>query len=248
MLWLNYEIDSKEMVWALHGAVGLAADWQPLARICSEQGLTLRAVDLWRFLDCCPMSLEEFGRAFCEEVRAVDDNPILLGYSMGGRLALHALLHEPTMWAKAMIVSAHTGLSPQAEDERFKRMVDDAEWAAAALTGEWRDFLNRWNAQSVLVGSDMPERSQLEIRRQAVARSFMDWTLSKQDDLSEQLSRISCPVTWVVGERDEKFLRIAEAAMRQIPQGELETVKNCGHRVPWEQPDMFAKALIRFCH
>jgi len=233
------------MIWALHGAVGMAADWQPLAQAVAASGQVVRSVDLWRFLDCCPMSLEEFGRAFCEEVRAVDDEPVILGYSMGGRLALHALLEDPEMWKGAMIVSAHTGLAVDDEQGRFQRMVDDAEWAAAALSGEWKSFLNKWNSQNILAGAALTGRSQLELRRQAVARSFMDWTLSKQADLLDRLGEITCPVQWIVGERDEKFKAVGQTAVTYFQNGVLSEADS-GHRVPWDQPEWFAEQVLGF--
>ena len=76
------------MIYALHGAVGSSKDWQGL----EPEGELFKAVNLWRFLECCPMSLEGFGSALNEENKALDS--VLLGYSMGGRLALHALLDK----------------------------------------------------------------------------------------------------------------------------------------------------------
>jgi len=77
-------------IWCLHGAVGMAADWRGL----EWPGWGVRRVDLWRFLDCCPMPLEAFGAALNREAAAGAGPRVLLGYSMGGRLALHALLDE----------------------------------------------------------------------------------------------------------------------------------------------------------
>ncbi|MBT8043358.1 MAG: hypothetical protein KJO79_00280, partial [Verrucomicrobiae bacterium] len=83
------------MIWALHGAVGMAADWRVFAASLPPSFGGLRRLDLWRFLDCCPMPLEKFGITLAEEIKRIDPEPTLLGYSMGGRLALHALLAQP---------------------------------------------------------------------------------------------------------------------------------------------------------
>ena len=40
--------------WCLHGAVGMAADWRGFAKNLAAAAIGSRAVDLWRFLDCCP--------------------------------------------------------------------------------------------------------------------------------------------------------------------------------------------------
>ena len=236
------------MVYGLHGAVGEAGDLRALSRAIlsnspsGAQGMMSR-VDLWRYLQCCPMSLTEFAAAFNREVKAQAKHtaPDILGYSMGGRLALHALLADPSLWRSAVIVSAHTGLG---EEQRGARLAHDASWAAKALKGEWQQFLDEWNAQGVLGNEVMPNRNKLATRREAVARSFMDWSLGTQLNLLDELPRITCPVLWVVGERDEKFKAIAELAVQALPNARLEVVKNAGHRVPWEAPAAF-HSLVR---
>lgn len=199
----------------------------------------VRRLDLWRFLDCCPMPLEKFGHTLAGEISRVDPDPVLVAYSMGGRLALHALLAQPGLWRGAVIVSAHPGLTD--ESEKVARRQQDAEWSAMALKSEWSEFLQRWNAQGVLNGAgDMPDRMKLKGRRASIARSFVDWSLGSQEDLSERLGEITCPVMWLTGERDTKFTDLAKAAVSQLAQGRHEIVSGCGHRVPWEQPEQFA--------
>jgi len=219
----------------------MATDWKEFAAALKQDGRPVARVDLWQFLACCPMPIGEFGAAFNKEVHAKD--PALLGYSMGGRLALHALLDNPTKWSKAVIVSAHTGI---AAEDRIPRQALDAAWAAKSLKGEWDTFLAEWNAQGVLGGATMPDRRSLQPRREAVARSFMDWTVGVQEDLLPQLDKVTCPVLWVVGERDTKFLQVARAAVEVIPNATLVVVKDCGHRVPWEKPEEFISAVRDF--
>ena len=111
------------MIWALHGAVGMAADWRQFAAAMPSHLGGVRRLDLWRFLDCCPMSLDECGRALAEEIKRIDPEPTLIGYSMGGRLALHAMLNQPGLWKSAVIISAHPGLKNESDRvERRKKM------------------------------------------------------------------------------------------------------------------------------
>ncbi|PID80320.1 hypothetical protein CSB20_07805, partial [bacterium DOLZORAL124_64_63] len=233
------------MIWALHGAVGMAADWRAFAAGLPPSFGAVRRLDLWRFLDCCPMPLEKFGATLAEEVRRIDPEPILLGYSMGGRLALHALLAQPDLWKSAVIVSAHPGLRDEAG--RKLRRKKDAEWSALALKGEWSDFLTKWNAQGVLAGgAGLPDRSRLRDRRASVARSFVDWSLGAQDDLVPEFHRIACPVLWLTGDRDKKFTGLAESAVPHLPGGKHLVLPGCGHRVPWEVPSEFSGICAQF--
>ncbi|WP_018969267.1 alpha/beta fold hydrolase [Rubritalea marina] len=230
------------MIYALHGAVGEASDWTALSHKFKSEGFALARVDLWQYLACCPMPLQDFGAAFNREVKA--SSPVILGYSMGGRLALHALLNQPQKWDKAVIVSAHTGLEDKAV--KGQRAGRDAMWAAQALNGMWDDFIREWNAQGVLDGGDMPQRASLKHRREQVARSFIDWSVSQQDDLLPELAKITCPVLWIVGSKDQKFVDVARLAAAQQPLIRLCVIEGVGHRVPWEAPEAFAREVLEF--
>ena len=228
------------MIWALHGAVGMPEDW----RAFSSEMSGVRSLDLWGITGGVSKSLQETGDAIAGEVSRVDDSPVLLGYSMGGRLALHALLARPELWKAAIIVSAHPGLSDA--NERSQRREKDARWAELARSGEWSAFLEKWENQGVLTGGQMPDRMPLAAHRAAVAQSFIDWSLGAQSDLTNNLTRISCPVLWLTGERDEKFTRLAELAVPNLPRASHHVISSCGHRVPWEKPGEFAEACRQF--
>jgi 2-succinyl-6-hydroxy-2,4-cyclohexadiene-1-carboxylate synthase len=236
--------------WCLHGAVGMAADWRGFAKDLAAASIGSRAVDLWRFLDCCPMPLTDFGKALNADAGGEvfrGSGRALLGYSMGGRMALHSLLEAGHPWQAAVIVSAHPGL--EIEADRAARRASDASWATQALAGNWQEFLTAWNAQPVL-GSTPPRDSQasgsLIMRRREIARSFVDWSLGAQEPLWERLDEIKIPVLWIVGENDPKFLVLAERAVSLIPNARLAIAPSAGHRVPWEAEAWFARRVSEF--
>ena len=217
------------MRWFLHGALGLPGDWDPWY-VKGDVGVSLYDE---------VVSFDEWAASFCARVKAVDAAPVLVGYSMGGRLALHALLADPGMWARAVLVSAHTGLA--IPEERETRLTNDRVWAEKVRELPWEGFLAEWNAQPVFEGTmgALAGRADLETRRAAVATAFDEWSLGRQDDLLPALGRLDFPVTWVVGERDVRFVSIARTAVENLPQGRLEIVSDAGHRVPWDQPECF---------
>lgn len=233
----------------LHGAVGLAADWRPLTQALAEARIGSRAVDLWRFLECEPMPLDRFGAAFNADAGgSVERGPrILIGYSMGGRLALHALLQPDHPWKAAVIIGAHPGIED--ESERSKRAATDAQWASHALMGSWSDFLHDWEQQAILQGTaprDAHDSARLQLRRREIARSFVDWSLGNQTPLWERLPEIGIPVLWVVGEHDEKFRALGERACAGIPHATLAIAPGAGHRVPWQAGEWLAETIRRF--
>lgn len=236
--------------WCLHGAVGMAADWRKLSENLAPAGISTRAVDLWRFLDCCAMPLTDFGKALNAEAHGEisrTNGRALLGYSMGGRMALHALLEPGHPWQAAVIVSTHPGL--ENESDRATRRSADITWATQALTGNWQEFLDAWSAQSVLGATplrDPQASSSLIMRRREIARSFVDWSLGNQEPLWERLGEISVPVLWVAGENDSKFLKLGRRAVELMPDARLVIAPDCSHRVPWQAPEWFAGQVMRF--
>ncbi len=230
----------KGTLWCLHGAVGMAADWQGF----SVPGWGVKRVDLWRFLDCCPMTMREFGRALNTEAAADKGRKIIVGYSMGARLALHSLIQQGP-WDAAVLVAPNPGL--ESEQDRADRRTHDAEWGSLALSGEWKDFLDRWESQPLLKSSGATlGRASLVARRREIARSFVDWSLGAQEPLWGSLRQISCPVLWCVGERDAKFRTLGERAVELLPDGELWVAPGAGHRLPWETPEAFRARVGEF--
>ncbi len=236
--------------WLLHGAVGMAADWRAFAKRLADSKIGTRAVDMWRFLESQPLPLAEFGAAFNADAAGEvsrGNGRVLMGYSMGGRLALHALLEKNHPWQAAVIVSSHPGLENDAERE--VRRAADATWAAKALVGNWQEFLTEWNAQPVL-GAATPRAASasaaLALHRREIARSFVDWSLGMQQRLWDRLSEITLPVLWVAGENDAKFLELARRAVAAMPQARLAIAPGAGHRVPWEAEEWLARETAGF--
>jgi len=233
-------------LWCLHGAVGAAADWSPFRHAWETAGHELRAVDLWRFLDCCPRSLADTATALNAEATGKTIKNLLVGYSMGGRIALHALLAENSPWDAAVIISAHPGL--ETEEEKCERRIKDADWSVKCLHADWEPFLEEWQNQSILqssaaASSALCDRTPLRLRRKEIARSFLDWSLGAQDNLWPRLPQIEIPVLWLTGESDEKFTAIAARACPLMTRARHQIIAGAGHRLPWEQPQAFQQAI-----
>ena len=158
---------------------------------------------------------------------------VILGYSMGGRLALA----EANRYEKAIIVSA--GLNAP-DDERRKR---DEEWAQRFESEEWSSLMQAWNAQPVFGGHVVARREE-DYDRAELARQLREWSPAVLPP--PQLESIETPVLWIAGERDAKYVDIAHRAVARLPHAELWICPNAGHRVPWEQPAAFVARLREF--
>jgi 2-succinyl-6-hydroxy-2,4-cyclohexadiene-1-carboxylate synthase len=228
----------------------MAADWREFAKHLAQLKTSTRAVDLWRFLECQPMPLTDFGKALNADASGQifrGSGRALVGYSMGGRLALHALLEKPHPWQSAVIIGAHPGLESSAERE--SRSGQDATWASKALLSHWQQFLTEWDAQPLLTSThtrDTATTQSMMLRRREIARSFVDWSLGTQQPLWDRLPEITIPVLWIVGDKDAKFRAIAERAVQQLPHATLAIAPNSGHRVLSDAPEWLASTVAKF--
>ncbi len=231
----------------LHGAIGSHLDWTRAQEFFNKKGFLTELHDLYSYIQKENYSFNQFSNSLNHSLSEGENNKQnLIGYSLGGRLALHALLDSPSLWNKAVIVSAHTGLAEKNSGEREARIASDRMWADLAYSKdlEWTDFLVKWNQQSVLKPSinellGWSDRLSLESVREDVGTSLTSWSLGLQEDLLERLSCLTMPILWVVGENDPKFVEIAKKATDVLANAKLQIIGNSGHRVPWEQSGEF---------
>ena len=220
---------------ALHGNLGRVEDWTRL-------GLAgLRAVDLWDFVG---LDFHAFAGELAGPLAEGMEKPVLAGYSLGGRLALHAMALFPERWGGAVIASAHPGLC--CVEDRLARRTSDAIWAERARTLPWEEFLADWNRQA-LFGAGSADRLQrqstLAPRREEVAVAFETWSLAAQEDLRGALRAFSAPVLWIVGEHDTRFAAIGESMAEVFEDFRLLVIPQGGHRVLEEAPEEVAHAV-----
>jgi len=237
---------------ALHGFLGLPSDWHFLEREIAN----LESVDLWNSArdPSLGATFSSWAQKFNVSTACKSDSengdpkPLLVGYSMGGRLALHAALLEPKKWSGAIFVSAHPGLlSPEA---RAQRLEADQKWAQRFLNESWLSLMSGWNSQSVLQSSAQTEaiileRNEADFERQKLAFGMDAWSLGRQGDLRLALEKLELPVLFLSGAADEKFTSLLKTLHLNSCQ-EHRVVLGAGHRLPWEQPKEFMKIVKEF--
>lgn len=201
------------MIWCLHGFLGLPSDW-----------------DFLPFAHRAP-------NLFAGETADVQPEDALIGYSMGGRLALYQMLRTPT--ARAVIVSA--GITAFGEE----RLAADERWAQRFESEPWGSLMKAWDAQAVFGGHEV-ERREENYRREELARALRDWSPAALEPIAPRLQEIKTPILWVVGANDAKYVAEGERGVSMLPNAELWICPGAGHRVPWEQPERFVDRLRAF--
>ena len=169
-----------------------------------------------------------------------DDGEVILGYSMGGRLALQALL-DGAKYEKAIIVSAAIRAPDPGRRER------DEEWARRFESEEWSSLMEGWNAQPVFSGETNPlPRIESDYDRRALAAALRQWSPAVLPPAGPRLHEIAIPLLWIAGQRDARYVEEGRQAVERLPRGELWICPEAGHRVPWEQPASFISRIKEF--
>jgi 2-succinyl-6-hydroxy-2,4-cyclohexadiene-1-carboxylate synthase len=237
----------------LHGFLGSSADWLPVAQ-------RLRAT--WR---CVLIDLPGHGRAqFPEQpelyalpgaaqaVLAGVQVPVhLVGYSLGGRLALRLALQHPERFLSLTLISASPGL-PTAAERAARRRTDDALAAELEQRG-LNACLAAWYAQNLfghLQRKPALVRRLLARRRKncapEVARMLRGCSVGRQPSLWAQLKKLRLPVLLIAGQQDGKYMQLMRQMQQQIPGARLHVVPGAGHAVVEEQAPRVALALNNF--
>ncbi len=241
----------------LHGFTGSGATWTP--HLEAWRGFTTMAVDLLGHGESDrPRDPTRYRMERCvDDLTALLDRlgirrAAVLGYSMGGRVALRLALHAPErLWA-LVLESASPGIEDAAERE--ERVRSDA-----ALVGEIeRDgvgaFIDRWQALPLFASQERaPASARQELRRQrlrndplGLANSLRGMGAGAQQPVFDRLGEIRTPALLLAGALDEKYCAFARRVTSALPCARLQIVPEAGHAVHLEQPQAFAGAVGEF--
>jgi 2-succinyl-6-hydroxy-2,4-cyclohexadiene-1-carboxylate synthase len=176
----------------------------------------------------------------------------LLGYSMGGRVALSYAVSKPSCVASLILVGATAGLADAAA--RAERVASDAALAQRILDEGLEAFVDDWMALPLFasqkrLGETALARARAERlcnRPHALAASLRGMGTGAMPPLHRALPGLDLPVLLVVGDEDEKFRCLAEQMATALPRARLELVARSGHAVHLEQPEAFGRVVRRF--
>ncbi|MBO6575358.1 MAG: alpha/beta fold hydrolase [Rhodothermales bacterium] len=238
---------SEFRVLALHGFMGTGADWNPVREALG--------VDVAFFGPDLPGHGSSTGLPdACYTLEGVvdwlapDSHTLVVGYSMGGRIALHAQAA-----AGVVAISAHPGLP---EGERGARLALDVE-RATAMRADFPAFLSSWLEQPLFASLSPGQREDLIAQRRRqdpaeLAKALVGFSTGRQRDLRQSRSQTAPsggnlsadqgtgsgrPVLAVAGERDKRYVRLAQETAPSI------IIPDAGHNLLVEAPQLVAEAI-----
>ena len=166
----------------------------------------------------------------------------VIGYSMGARVALHAALHTEAALSGLALIGAHPGIA--ADGERDERRRQDETLASRIEEVGVETFIEDWLSQPMFAAvRHLGRADRLSNTAHGLAESLRHLGTGTQDVLDDQLGRIRCPVLLMVGEKDTKFLQLAERMAERIETSRIVTIAGAGHACHLEQPEATFEVL-----
>ena len=169
---------------------------------------------------------------------------VLVGYSMGARIALHVALQHPEKVTALVLVSGTAGIDDVSE--RSARCASDELLAQRIAEIGVAPFINEWLANPMFSGlstelADIPSRCRNT--PQGLGNSLRYAGTGTQEPLWNQLSNLTMPVLLIAGENDQKFVNNAQRMNELLPNSELHIMKNVGHTCHLEDIFQFSNIL-----
>ncbi len=243
----------------LHGFTGSATGMAPLAERLARSGRQVVAVDLLghggseRPATDAPYTMAALVEQMASLLASEVGGPAhLVGYSMGGRLALSLAAAHPDAVASLSLIGSSPGLSGAAE--RADRIASDAALAERLEADGIESFVDAWAANPLFatqtqlgpVANAATSQQRLANTSDALARSLRGSGTGVQPPLHERLPELQVPVLLIVGEHDPKFTTIADSMAADLPAASVHVVAGAGHAAHLEAPDDVAHAIDVF--
>lgn len=245
----------KPVIIFLHGFLGSSADWD-FAVEHFQFDYQCLCVDLpghgqTRLADPKHYSIPITARLLIDLLDQLQIKKAnLLGYSMGGRVALYLAVHYPSNFEKIILESASPGLEDVTE--RKKRQEQDEQLAHVLEKKNLKQFLREWYHRplfkNLLEQADFEKIFQRRLKNNPIelAKSLRYMGVGNQDSLWPRLPEIHLPVLLLAGEMDQKFCDIAQRMQKMNPGFTLAIIEDSGHTIHFENEKRFLQKVSDF--
>lgn len=231
----------------LHGFLGSPTDWEPLLSFLPRKNhllLTLPGHGK-RDLPTDNPLLPSLMNAIFKEMKTGQCN--LIGYSLGGRLALHFALLFPEKVNQLILISTNPGL----EKERSQRLASDRAWADLLAQKGIDSFLNAWYKQPLFRHFKLTpalRRERKTHRIENLQRILTELSPGHLPSLWQELKKIKLPTLFLFGKEDQKYMKVADRLKTlRHPPFAVEMIEEASHAIHLEQPHQVAIAISNFC-
>jgi 2-succinyl-6-hydroxy-2,4-cyclohexadiene-1-carboxylate synthase len=235
----------------LHGFLGTPSMWRAVedhlrAPITNCLVLPGHGADPW-----FPPEPSDFFATVDALAKSISGSPksIVVGYSMGARVALALTLRHPEKITRAILIGVDAGI----EDEKMRaeRIAWDDAWAERAKTESLESFASAWEDLPIFESQKkLPADARASLREQrtshtpnGIAWAMRALGLGRMPNLWPLLEQNEVPLSLISGALDRKFTEKSRAIMTRSKNARATIVENVGHNVALEAPHAVAKEI-----
>ncbi|MBP2641477.1 MAG: 2-succinyl-6-hydroxy-2,4-cyclohexadiene-carboxylate synthase [Firmicutes bacterium] len=256
---LNVEIEGEGApLLLLHGFTGSTTSWQWIVPFLRNQYQVILIDLIGHGRSDAPADSTRYSMDYAvQDLLSVLDylqlgKINLLGYSMGGRCALHFAVHFPQRVQTLILESSSPGIEDDLE--RKARCRSDEALAAFIEEQGLEAFVKKWtNLDLFATQQQLPEKIKNEVRLQrfqnkpqGLANSLRGMGTGVQQSLWSRLEQLDIPTLLLVGKKDAKFRQVGVSMDEMIPNSTLQIIPDAGHTIHLEKPMQFANAVKNF--
>ncbi len=234
----------------LHGFTGSSATWAP--HLAALKAFTTVCPDfLGHGGSDAPAEVRRYDMEACvDDVLALRDRLgirrcAIVGYSMGGRVAMRVALQAPeSVWA-LVLESASPGIVDP--HDRMARVIQDARLADRIRNEGVAAFVDYWQTLPLFAAqSRLPAMVRQALRTQrlqhtanGLANSLQGLGAGMQEPVLQRLRGLRLPVLLLAGGLDDKYCGLANEMAAVLPHNRVRIVPDAGHAIHLEQPVAF---------
>lgn len=175
-----------------------------------------------------------------------------LGYSLGGRVALHVAVRHPEAVAALVLEGASPGIADAGE--RAARVRSDEALAERIERDGVEAFVDEWERVPLFATQlALPAETRAALRAvrvshaaRGLARSLRGMGAGAQEPLQGRLAEVRAPALLLAGELDAKYAALAGEMARTMPNATMSLIAGAGHAAHLERPDAFLRPLLGF--
>lgn len=246
----------------LHGLFGQGKNFTAVAKALTDEvdDLTVHLLDLpnhghsaWT-VDLSYVSIAE---QIAVWLRGHARGAVLVGHSMGGKVAMLVALLDPDLVSKLVVADISPGQSAGVHSfAGYIEAMQAIDLTALTSRGQADEALHAAVASPTVRGFLLQNLRRLPASHPG-GRATWRWQMNL-DLLARELPQIAAwpddefapwqgPVLWVAGQQSNYITDVHRPAMKALfPQVRLVTIKNAGHWVHAEQPAAFVAVLKAF--
>jgi 2-succinyl-6-hydroxy-2,4-cyclohexadiene-1-carboxylate synthase len=240
--------ESKPPLIFLHGFLGCKEDWNPLIESLKKDYFCV-TIDLpghgHSILN--PEDTVSFKQTIEGVYKIYSDLRLglmtLIGYSMGGRVAMGYASAYPLSVDRLIIESSFPGYENQKDKER--RLETDFDLAEELEAGSMAQFLDKWYRFQLFKSlREHPTFSLLKKGREQndpiqVSKALKQLSSGLQPSYWSLFGNGAFPIYYVTGEWDKKYCLVANKIKDRYPQCNITIISKAGHNVHFEQQSSY---------